>query len=508
MNIASIVNFVRAVEPREKDDSYLPATLIEELKLCNQYDFPSTVLLQYDAFILPEYQNILKEYGRKIEIGLWFEVVRPMAEDAGMIWHGRWDWDWHNDVGFLIGYTPDERIKLIDQAFKKYKEIFGSYPEVVGSWHIDAFSLAYMKDRYDVKASCNCKDQCGTDGYTIWGGFYAGAYYPSRTNMMCPASNEDTKIDMPIFRMLGSDPIHQYNLGLGHPEERQSVMSMEPIYGNSGSDRDWVEWYMKETYNNKTLALSFTQFGQENPFGWQAIKAGLPMQFEILSRMQKQNRLEVIPLGEAAKRYTERYTDTVPVSICVDSDCLPTDFKTVWYMSKFYRANTLYQKGKLFIRDMFTFHDRYEELYLHDKVHTDTCYFENLPIMDGFRFSGPDQTAGIYPVKNQEDVVFGGPYLSETVNQSVTLTLSDELKILFEANRFTIYAKDRDIIWIFRTAQMKDTSYTLVSDREVRLTHCGFSYSIRLETGIFKDSPDGLTMLPQDGTIILLPNPQ
>lgn len=52
-NIANIINFVRAVEPREKDNSYLPETTRKELELCRRYSFRSTVLLQYDALILP-----------------------------------------------------------------------------------------------------------------------------------------------------------------------------------------------------------------------------------------------------------------------------------------------------------------------------------------------------------------------------------------------------------------------------------------------------------------------
>ena len=29
-------------------------------------------------------------------------------------WRGRFPWDWHADVGFATGYTPEEREKLVD----------------------------------------------------------------------------------------------------------------------------------------------------------------------------------------------------------------------------------------------------------------------------------------------------------------------------------------------------------------------------------------------------------
>lgn len=124
MQIVNIINFVRATEPRADDASFLPLTIKEELKLCNKYNFPSTVLLQYDALIRSEYIEIIKEYGKNAEIGLWFETPEPLVKACGIPWRGRFPWDWHSDVGFLIGYTPEERKMLIDKAFEKFKEIF------------------------------------------------------------------------------------------------------------------------------------------------------------------------------------------------------------------------------------------------------------------------------------------------------------------------------------------------------------------------------------------------
>lgn len=62
-------------------------------------------------------------------------------------------------------------------------QIFGVYPKSVGSWFIDAVTLKYMAERYGVVASCNCKDQIGTDGYTLWGGYWNQGYYPSIKKM-------------------------------------------------------------------------------------------------------------------------------------------------------------------------------------------------------------------------------------------------------------------------------------------------------------------------------------
>ena len=72
------------------------------------------------------------------EIGAWWEIPQPLVEKAGMKWRGRYPWDWHADVGFSTGYTPEEREKLTDVYMSDFKKIFGYYPKSVGSWFIDA----------------------------------------------------------------------------------------------------------------------------------------------------------------------------------------------------------------------------------------------------------------------------------------------------------------------------------------------------------------------------------
>ena len=74
-----------------------------------------------------------------------------------------------------------------------FKRIFGFYPKSAGSWFIDAHTLNYLSQKYGIIASCNCKDQIGTDGYTMWGGYWNQAYYPSINNAYMPAQNPENQ---------------------------------------------------------------------------------------------------------------------------------------------------------------------------------------------------------------------------------------------------------------------------------------------------------------------------
>lgn len=137
-------------------------------------------------------------------MGGWWEITQPHVEAAGMEWRGAYPWDWHANVGFSSGYEPQEREKLVDTYMAKFKEVFGRYPASVGSWFIDARTPQYMADRYGIVASCNCRDQVGTDGYTLWGGYWNQGYYPSKLNAYMPAQTRDGQIGVPVFRMLGA----------------------------------------------------------------------------------------------------------------------------------------------------------------------------------------------------------------------------------------------------------------------------------------------------------------
>ena len=106
--IINIINFIRGVEPREPVD--LTEPVLEQIKLMKKYNLKGTFLLQYDAFILPEYSELMKSLdSEQFEIGVWHEVVEPMVKKAGIEWKGRFPWDWHAHCGFpefLIFLSP------------------------------------------------------------------------------------------------------------------------------------------------------------------------------------------------------------------------------------------------------------------------------------------------------------------------------------------------------------------------------------------------------------------
>ena len=189
--IVNIINFIRQCEPREPErlpPSVLYETTLTQARTLREHNLKGTWLLQYDALIDPRYQALMKEeLARGCEVGGWLEVPQPLVEDAGLQWRSNVPWDYHAQVDFTIGYTPEERVRLADTYMAKFRQIFGFYPQSMGSWFIDGFTLNHLAETYHIEASVNCRDQVGTDGYTLWGGYWTGGYYPSKRNAYMPA---------------------------------------------------------------------------------------------------------------------------------------------------------------------------------------------------------------------------------------------------------------------------------------------------------------------------------
>lgn len=397
--IVNLYNFIRNSDYRlDNSEDILYETTRQQIALFKPIGLPVTWALQYDALINPRYQSLMKEeIAARDEVAAWWEIPQPLAEKAGLTWRGQHEWDPAADVGFSPGYAPAERKKLVDAYMADFKAIFGRYPSTVGSWYIDEVTLGYLADHYGIVASCNCKDQVGTDGYTLWGGYWNQAYYPSRVNAYMPAQTKDGQIDIPIFRMLGSDPIYQYDPPPG-------MYTLEPVYPESGGSAEWATWFLNSLVNQPCLAFGFTQAGQENSFGWDAMKEGLTMQSALIAKLAQAGAIRVMTLADAGRWFRNRFKLTPATSVVALDDWKNLGRKTVWYDSRFYRMNVFWENGEFFIRDLHCFDERVVSPTYQTALTKTALEYDTLAVMDGRLWSG-QQEAAMRPVVLSESGV-------------------------------------------------------------------------------------------------------
>ena len=505
--IVNIINFIRGCEPRCEVDLYEPVR--QQLALLRKHDLPGTFLFQYDALLDDRFVGMLREASDlHIELGVWLEMVQPLTEAAGIPWRGRFPWDWHAHCGFSVGYTKPERERLIDCLFGKFRDIFGAYPRLLGSWNLDSHSLAYISDKYGLDAACFCKDQWGTDGYSVWGGYYGQGYYPSRANFFCPAQTEAMQIPIPTFRMLGSDPIYQYDIGLTEEgaSVSQGVVTLEPVYVGAtggGGCPDWVDWYLRENFNGNCLSFGYTQAGQENSFGWPAMSGGLIYQHKRFDELRREGKLEVETLGETGRWYKQTYPATPASAIAALSDWKQESRRSIWYSCRNYRVNLMFEKGRFWLRDLYLFREDYPERYQDEPCRTDYLVFDNLPVMDGNRFSGHGVRAGIYPFAGGEALVSEGLSYRELSEGSAVVSLRTEragqVNILLSEQRIVVDAERGEVSFAIEADPDCGCLPELhCSEDGASFVHNGFRYRVGVPVGVW----DGDALVTESGRLV------
>jgi hypothetical protein len=516
--IVNIINFIRAMEPRYGGvftEDVLYETVVNQVNQLNEWKLPATFLLQYDALIIPRYQDLLKnQLFPGSEVGGWWEITQPHVEAAGLQWRGRFPWDWHANIGFSVGYTPKEREILVDVYMEKFKSVFGSYPSSVASWFIDAHTLAYMHDKYNIVASANCKDQLGTDGYTLWGGYWNQAYYPSRKNAYMPAQNEDAQIPVPIFRMLGSDPIYQYEYGLGGSVQR--VISLEPVYRRAGGDRRWVEWFFRSMFKDPALNFNYVQAGQENMFGWEAMRRGLEIQIPLLDTLRQQGIIRVETLETSGKWFREQFPVTPPTALSALTDIRDEGRQTVWFNSRFYRVNLLWTENAFRFRDIHLFDERLESNYLTKPTESNQAIYTTLPLVDGFRWSTPQDLAGLRfkQVGNDgqiSELLVGNPVVTtpkENVLQvECTFETGEIVRMTFYEDYIEFFSNARrNLKWILEldVAPGKTLPFTTIEKQRINAELDGFRYGVTSKGAHFEKLGNTFRIIPSGNRFTLI----
>ncbi len=406
-NIVTIMNFARGVDHRVQSTLY--PTTEKQFELLNGSGLKSTFLLQHDAYIRPDYAELFSKRDENMEIGLWLEICKSLVLKAGLEYRGRpgYEFDWASNVDMPCGYTEREKDLLIDTAMEDFKSVFGFYPKTVGSWVLDSYTIERLGTKYGVVATCNCKDQWGTDGYTLFGGYYDNAYYPCKKNVLCPAQTEAEQIRVPHFRLLGCDPLYQYDCFLW---SKCHVWSLEPwkfdesiLPRGGGADPEWVDWYFGERFlKGNGLSFGYAQIGQENSFEWDNIKDALINQLNAVKKLKDKGLVEDLTFSEAGEWFLAEFPMSPPSTHTALTDWKDGVNSAVWYYCKNYRVGLMLTDKSIYIRDMHLYDENYQSIYNDDSLCTIAdCYYDVPSVMNGVAWSDKDIRAGIYLINSE-----------------------------------------------------------------------------------------------------------
>lgn len=356
-NFVSIVNPVRGNDFWELKDQSPETAVLGKIEILKRFNLGATWLVRFDALENQGLINTLKE--RKVdEKGIFLEITPRWTNNAGVNYNNEGNW---HAVGsaFLSGYDRDERERLIDAAFEKFKNVFGDYPKSVGAWWVDAYSLSYMKEKYEIVAALIVADQYTTDNYQIWGQYWSTPYYPSKRNALHPPQSADEKINIVMMQWAARDPLNAY--GNGVQESTYSVQANDYLdYHNLDTNyfSKLVDIYTKQPFNS----FGHLVVGLENSYSWEKYGGEYGNQIRVLNEKSKKGQFRIVTMAEFADWYTQSFPEIPPHHLIFAQDPLGSEKFVIWFMTEYFRAGLFFNEEGSVFRDIRQYIGGSEEL--------------------------------------------------------------------------------------------------------------------------------------------------
>lgn len=356
-SFVSIVNPVRGNDFWDQQGQYPQTAVLGQTDILKKYNLSATWLIRYDAL---KDKNILESLSGVLgdEKGLFLEITPTWTKDAGVNYHQSVSWHAAGSA-FLTGYEREERKKLIDMAFVKFKEVFGYYPKSIGAWWVDSYSLEYMQEKYGILGNLIVADQYTTDNYQIWGQYWSTPYYPSRKDALNPAQNKSDKLPVVMMQWAARDPVNAYGKGV-----EESTLSVQA--------NDYTDYHnLNTSYFSKLVDIytiqPLNQFNQlvvglENSYSWSKYKGEYENQIKVLADRSKNGQFSVATMEKFADWYQNNFPDISPPQVISANDPLGSSKKSVWFMNPYYRVGWFYNEQGSVIRDIRQYIDGEEEI--------------------------------------------------------------------------------------------------------------------------------------------------
>jgi hypothetical protein len=342
-------------------------------------ELPATFLFRYDALLDSRITTTARNFPDHLEAGLFLEITPQLAESSGVNYHQSHNWADATSV-FISGYSPEERVQLIDTAISQFQKTLGTTPTSVGAWHIDAASASYLQQTYGVTTLLICADQFATDNYQLWGGWWGVPYYPSTHHILQPAQSQKLKLDLVVTHWATRDPLNGY----GPTASEASLYSVQPNdYTKFDLDTSYflklLEIYTKKNSNQ----FGYLNIGLENDYSTRDHGLEFINQLQTVKDKVTTGQLQVLTLSQFSSWYRQTFPHLSPPHTISGPDPLGTNRTASWQMTPNYRLGIVQENGQTLLRDFRLYNQQSPEphlsspnlaqqLHLSVPAHTDT----------------------------------------------------------------------------------------------------------------------------------------
>ncbi|MCD8484247.1 hypothetical protein LRY65_00030 [Candidatus Woesebacteria bacterium] len=405
--------------------------LENQIATAESNDLPLTLAVRYDALQDPEYVAVLRSArSAGMEIGAFLEITPQLASESGVTYTGTPENWYEAQHVYLVGYAPEDRIKIIDQYMSVFERTFGETPTLTNAWIIDTPSLQYLTEEYGVQAHEITREQWGTDSYTMWGGPPHFPYSPSEKWAFVPASSPSAKMPL-IMRQTISDPVWNYG------DTTNSYTSQPNDYRIKERGFDYFRHVFTQAHTQSEQPLTFALLGLENSMP-EIDQQEFARQLNFVGEWKKHNEHAVVTATEFSQVMSS--TDLPSVTIHHGADKLTgSDNQAWWVTTPTYRARVRLSDQTLYISDLRVYGEHMFDPYT-TRTAKSLAYWVVPFTLDGARFWQKDTQNQFHPPHTDQlsprEAKYGQPtriVLAENIS-------ADELTVRRQENNQITFA--------------------------------------------------------------------
>ncbi len=357
----------------------------KQVETFEENDIKATFVIRYDALSNTKYQKYIKNISKKyFEIGLFLEITPNLAKDAGVAYIGNTENWYQAQHAYTLGYSQEDRIKILDTAFTQFYTIFGYYPKTTTAWIMDSFSLTYIQEKYGVTTHQITREQWGTDSYTLSGGPPHYPYLASKNWAFIPQQTQkEQNLPLLIVRQTITDPVFNYG------DNTNAFTSQPNDYSIDGKNFTYFTKLFNQTMDQEPNTYSFALLGLENSMQQQ-------YQDEFIKQIRyvSENFDPEHTTQKASSFYTKfienMQKQTVTVYHGKDSNSQnPDTSQAFWITTPYYRVRIRNKKDEMFISDIRIYDETWIDPY-NKYTAQNLAYWVAPFIIDGSRFYQKD----------------------------------------------------------------------------------------------------------------------
>lgn len=414
----TVINMIRGNALGREQADLLPR-LQAQWQDTKDHNIQATWLWQYDALTNKKLTDFARANLKDQEFGLFLEVDRNLAQNAGVLYRGRGPW-YFSDGLFTFSYDLTERKKLLDTVFSQFHDTFGYYPTTVGAWWVDADSLAYMHKKYGVIASLRAADQYNLDVYSIWGTPWSIPYLSSLENAGMPATSSKTGSGVVILQWAARDPLKGYGplpVNGTYSIEDYELKDYDQLYFNYLSGI-----FLKKPLDHVVIGLendqdetTFIQGGHYNNL------------LEAATALRESGKVSISPAKDYAQAFLTGKNLLPPTNYFLTTEYRGED-QAFWYNSPHYRIGIQKRGDSISVVDYRDYTNKAKEDFSTLPNSSGTLRIYTPAVIDSASFL------------NQKQVLATGKDPLQIKMEHETLTLSSGEKVLgtFSPSSFTL----------------------------------------------------------------------